>query len=220
MIPTHNRPEALARCVEAIAPQVDLVLVIDNASDPPAELSPAVLGPGSMTNALVVRDLEQPPNLSRMWNKGMDSIDRHKPPQWDRWDIAILNDDATVPPGWMDAVAGPMRDLGAAAACSVGSANGSVEVFGAAAVPSTLSRLTGWAFVLRGELKLRADERLRWWCGDDDLSAKARAAGGLVRVPGFLVTNEFADQTTTGVLAEQASVDMATFVEIWGCRPW
>lgn len=214
MVPTHNRPDALTRCLLAIAPQVDMVLVVDNASDPPA------LAPDDLRNVVVVQDPEQPPNLSRMWNKAFDSLERHRHPSWHRWDIAVLNDDATVPAGWMDAVAGPMRELDAAAACSVGAVNGSVEVFGPAAQPSTQSRLTGWAFVLRGELQLRADERLRWWCGDDDLSAKARQSGGLVRVPGYLVTNEFADQTTTGILAEQATVDMATFVEIWGQRPW
>ncbi len=36
VILTHNRPELLAACVGAIRGQVDTVLVVDNASAPPA----------------------------------------------------------------------------------------------------------------------------------------------------------------------------------------
>jgi len=214
VVPTHNRPAELARCLAAVVPQADMVLVIDNASDPPADVS------ASLTNVLVVQDLEQPPNLSRLWNLGLDTLERHKPASWDRWDVAVVNDDAYPPPGWLEAVSTAMRNLGAAAGCSIGPSNLGVEVYTADAVPSTGSRLTGWAFVLRGEVGLRADERLRWWTGDDDLSMKARRAGGLVRIPGFPVPNEHADESTSGPLAAQAAVDMATFVEIWGRRPW
>lgn len=214
VIVTHNRAEHLARCVAAIAPQVDMVLVVDNASDPPAEV------PASLTNVLVVQDGEQPPNLSRLWNLGLDTIEKHKPAGWTTWDVAVLNDDAEPPAGWMTAVSTAMRELRAVAGCSVGSATSGVQLHGPASTPSVYTRLTGWAFVLRGEAHLRADERLRWWCGDDDLSAKARNSGGLVRVPGHLVPNACADQTTRGALAEQAATDMATFVEIWGQRPW
>ena len=82
------------------------------------------------------------------------------------------------------------------------------------------TRLTGWAFVLRGEAGLRLDERFRWWCGEDDVSMRARRAGGLVHVGGYPVPNTGANSSTVGVLAEQAAKDMQTFVDKWGVRPW
>jgi GT2 family glycosyltransferase len=214
VVVTHNRPTELGRCLAAISPQVLQVLVVDNASDPPAE------APAGLRNVVVVRDLEQPPNLSRLWNAGLDAVEKYRPEAVDVWDVAVLNDDAEPPEGWMAAVAGGIRATGAAAGCSVGARHPATVVHGPQAPANTGTRLHGWAFVIRGETGLRADERLRWWCGDDDLSAKARQAGGLVHVPGFPVPNYHADTTTVGVLAEQAGRDMQTFVDLWGHRPW
>jgi hypothetical protein len=215
VVVTHNRPAELELCLRAIVPQVDRVVVIDNASRPPAAI------PDDLAAKTVLGvDLEQPPNLSRMWNVGLDGISRNVCRDVAAWDVAVLNDDAIVPPGWMATVGGEVRRLGAAAGCSVGDRSAVTLLHGATAAPSVATRLTGWAFLLVGEAGLRADERLRWWAGDDDLSAKARLAGGVVHVPGLPVPNLHADQTTRGVLAEQAGRDMATFVDIWGRRPW
>jgi hypothetical protein len=86
---------------------------------------------------------------------------------------------------------------------------------------SVLTRLAGWAFILRGEWEgARLDEQFRWWCGDDDISLRARQGGGLVHVGGLHVPNEHADQSTTGVLAGQTALDMQAFVDKHGRRPW
>lgn len=225
VIPTHDRPEEVQRCVEAISPQVDLVVVIDNASDPPVDLLPA----GAFLH--VMGDPEQPPNLSRLWNTGLEFVQQfmHRYDQLDEtrgWDVAVLNDDAVPPPGWFDAVSKAMRAVGGVVAGSSAPFDdlppGQARFIGGTARPSVSTRLAGWAHIMRGEWDgARYDERLRWWFADDDLSHRARLAGGLVHVGGFPVPNTGADSSTTGVLAEQAGRDRAVFVEKHGgMQPW
>jgi hypothetical protein len=236
VVATHNRREELYRCVRALSTQCDHIVVIDNATDPPLghdeadalAIMRAVVDPHACVLD-TVRDDEQPPNLSRLWNLGLDRAAE----QWcsyhrvvgtePRWDVAVVNDDATVPPGWFDALATPMRTLGAAAASHgefLGPEWGEV-VLGPSAPLSVTTRLAGWAFILRGEwVGARLDERFRWWCGDDDISHRARIAGGLLHIGGLRVPNEHADQSTTGVLAEQTGLDMQAFIDKWGFRPW
>ena len=62
---THNRPELLRQCIDAIEPQANLVLVIDNASDPPATYT------GTSTKVKVLHVPDQPPNLAALWNRGL-----------------------------------------------------------------------------------------------------------------------------------------------------
>lgn len=223
VIATHNRPDELARAITALAPQCNLIIVIDNASDPPA--FPVV--PGAIIH--LMRDDEQPPNLSRLWNLGLNEADALAR-QWDlldesgAYDVAIVNDDAIVPPGWFDAVSGAMRaHEGASAACSDPHGlirPGEAVVYRADAAANVFTRVAGWAFMLCGEVGLRFDESMRWWCGDDDMSMQARRAGGLVHIGGYPVPNTGANSSTVGVLAEQAEKDMQTFVDKWNCRPW
>lgn len=229
VVATHNRPAELARLVDAIAPQCDRIIVIDNASDPPIpryKIEEWPVGRSGEPNSCwikVVHDAEQPPNLSRLWNIGIDitaGLCRDLP----AWDVAVLNDDAVPPPGWWDAVSGAMRLHGADAACADPFdrlPQGMTWVLHADAPMTVGTRLAGWAMMLRGEWDgARFDERFRWWCGDDDISLRARQAGGLVHVGGYPVPNTGADTSTMGVLAEQSGRDMAAFVEKHGKRPW
>lgn len=208
VIPTHNRPAELQRCVDAIRPQVDHIVVIDNASDPVV----------AVEDVHVVHDDEQPPNLSRLWNRGLKYAQYYAQGA-PTWDVAILNDDAIPWPGWFEYVSSHMRQTTAVAACVSQFTHG--PAFYDSSAPFTIAtRVTGWAFILRGEAGLRFDERFRWWCGDDDISAQARHNGGLLILPGQWVENTLANTTTTGVLAEQSARDMQAFVDKWGCRPW
>jgi hypothetical protein len=198
-----------------IGDQVDMIYVIDNGSDPP--IHEAVWGVDPM-QVVVIRDSEQPPNLSRLWNLGLDQIAmtaarEHK--------VAVLNDDTRIPPGWFDAVAEAMDRTGAAAGCSSPWDGRLVqELLKTEPDSDLMNRMVGWAFILRGETVLRADERLRWTWGDSKLDWDARRAGGMVVIPGYRVDNLYPDQSTTGVLAEQSGRDRATFQEIEGWNPW
>lgn len=212
MITTRNRHEYLENCVRSLLSQADTILVIDNKSEPSIRHLPIA--------ATIIDYHVFPPNISQMWNIGI---------KWtqlcaqirriEHWDVAIFNDDTEVPPGWMVVLSDTMRRMGAAAACS-GSAGPDPVLYGPDLTPGVWNRLTGWAFMIRGESGLELDEDFAWWCGDDDLSMRARQQGGIVRVPGLHVPNFLADSTTNGMLAEQAAKDMAHFVKKWGVRPW
>jgi glycosyltransferase involved in cell wall biosynthesis len=227
VIPTHDRPVELTRCLAAIASQVDGIVVIDNASTPPVDGHELYAGlpAGQWTNIRLIRDEEQPPNLSRLWNVGLDSIRKTcENVGVDRWDVAVLNDDAIPPPGWFNAVADAMRRHGAVAACNdpfdrMGP--GQVVVHGPEHPPSVLNRLAGWALILRGEWEgARYDEDMRWCFSDDDISYRARLAGGLVYVGGVQAQNTLADTVTWAQFGEQAGRDRAAFVAKHGVQPW
>ena len=210
VVPTHNRPAELAKCLQAIGPQVERVFVIDNASFPPVEVKGHV----------VIRDLQQPPNLSRLWNLGLAAVERYAAAcELDEWDVAILNDDAIPYADWMDRVCAGIRSTSAIAGCTIPTVPKQL-LLGPEAKFGIGTRVTGWAFVIRGEACYRFDEQFVWWCGDDDLSAYARNNGGLVMVPGSEVPNTLANTSTVGANLTQSAIDMQTFVDKYGRRPW
>jgi len=164
-------------------------------------------------------------NISRWWNMGLDYIDT-----WNRfakgfgfaankWDVAILNDDAIVPEGWFDAVSGTMRQMGVAAGCS--GAPGGMPVLHTQPGPVSLdTRLCGYAFMLAGERGLRADERIKWYFTDDYLDWESRKLGGMVNIPGFQVRHLYPNGQVTPEIHAQIAQDAQTFVDIYGMRPW
>lgn len=211
IIPTHNRPEQLRALVASLGTQCDVIVIVDNASTPPVdqaeldELVPAAVA------VEVIRDEEQPPNLARFWNLMFDQVQRYNSDA-DQWDVAVLNDDAIVPAGWYNACSTALRGHGSA-----------VIAHTTPTSPALLTRIhnnpnnrmTPHAFVIRGEVGLRADESMRWWYQDTDLDFQARLAGGTLSAPGPRVINAHANQTTVGPLAEQAEKDRAVFEAKW-----
>jgi GT2 family glycosyltransferase len=80
--------------------------------------------------------------------------------------------------------------------------------------------MTGFCFVVRGEARLRCDERFVWWYGDSDLERQVRAQGKqTVCVGGARVSHFTPMQSTRGDLLEQAKRDEAAFAEKWGLDP-
>ena len=218
IILTHNRPELLDRCVRAIAPQVNRVVVVDNASDPPAAPPIVEDETGAQTALWVISEPEQPPNLSKLWNQAFDLIVEWQSPV-EQWNLIVLCDDADVPAGWVTPLVTAMREHKAAAAYTKPSAHLALKV---QPDRDIWNRLPGWAFALAGEKGLRADERLRWWWCDTHLDWLARAAGGMLVVPGPWVANSRDNEYTNAKpeLMEQAGRDGETFAQIWGWRPW
>lgn len=228
VIPTRgDRPEVLARCVEAIEPQVHRVIVVDN-SDEGQAANELRLKYGSV---LSIWHSEQPPNLSMLWNLGLRAGDNwwqmpggYTTPDGDRLKrrdlgglhTAILNDDAIVPHYWFDELVAQMASAGAVA-------GGYGQEWALHRIPGQTrlsQRLPGYAFILRRGWDIFADENLRWWCGDNDLDMQARRAGGTLVLPNDPVIHLHPDQSTRGVLALQTGFDMAAFVDKWGFRPW
>jgi hypothetical protein len=212
VIPTHDRHEMLDNCMEAIGPQVERIFVIDNASNPPVR--------GRRQAAVIIRDSQQPPNLSRLWNIGLAAVSLYaRVMQYEEWDVAILNDDALPYEGWMESVCAGIRSGTALAGCTMPGVPAPIT-YDHNAYPGVSNRVTGWAFVLRGESGIRFDEQFEWWCGDDDISEYARCNGGLVVVPGPEVPNLLANSTTVGANLAQSAIDMQRYVDKHGRRPW
>jgi hypothetical protein len=156
-----------------------------------------------------------------MWNRAFALIETTaRIMNESKWDVIVLNDDAVLPDGWLDYVTSALREGSAAVACT--------DPYGTLTMPLLKTRPDGniqtrmcpWAFVVRGELGLCADEDLRWWWGDTDFDWQACNAGGVLLLPGYTTQNTGANSTTHGALAEQAGRDGETFVQKWGWRPW
>jgi glycosyltransferase involved in cell wall biosynthesis len=212
LIITHNRPRLLADCIRAIRPQVDDVLVLDNASDPRAHVPPEVW---------LEYIPDQPPNLARFWNHGFDFFDKvysGKP-----YDLAVLCDDAIVPDGWFNAVVTGLRDTNAAIGCSNPWGMEHPPMVKTSPDSNIMGRMIGWAFVIDATRGLRADESMQFWWFDTDLDFRARAAGGFVMVGGFPVPNMEPGHYTNArpELGAQTAIDRETFrVKYNGWLPW
>lgn len=218
VIAAHNRPTLLAATIEAVGPQVQMVIVVDNASDPPTHRDDLPTGPWVTA---IVRVEEQPPNLARNWNIGIDSAlavhEASDPAYRGRPFIAVLNDDAAPPPGWFDAVTQAMRKNGAVVGCSNPWGNLHPARVKNSPDRNLSERMPGWAWVLDPASPVRPDETLRWWWNDTDVDWQARLAGGMVMVGGYCVPNAQPNHWTTHrpELAAQAREDGATFAAKW-----
>lgn len=221
VIATHDRPADLRDCVTAISPQVHYVYVMDNASDPPID---TLTQPGI---DCLARDDEQPPNLSRLWNRGLDRSRFHAySNDVSRWDTLILNDDFIAGPRFVERLQNALRADHAVIASPYAFGPGDPERVDVYQEVGTLrgldTRMAGFAFMIRGESGLRLDESIRWHFGDDDLAQQACAAGGRVVVHGLSWDHRHPDRQTYArpELMEQAGRDRETFVTKWGFQPW
>lgn len=166
----------------------------------------------------VIRD-HGPINIQRWWNTGLKHVYGLQEGSDDEFTVAVLNDDLRVPPRFVERLDAELDATGAAAACpSPGLKTPSYNV----TLTSSLVRMLGYAFALRGSLKLLADESFGWWYGDNDLDWRCRELGGVVHIGGAWegFAHLYPDSTTVGELAEQAGRDRETFVKKWGKAPW
>ena len=217
VIPTRNRHDLLTECVGSIVDQVDRVIIIDNLSDPPVDVDQWHGKVGAVRLPL------DPPNISTFWNTGIALADAsaHRIGAT-HWDIAVLNSDVVVPPCWVDSLSHAMRDTPAVLAYP-DQHGGRQQLLHTKAAPIDLrQRITGFAYLLRGEAGLRLDETLAWWYGDDDLDWRAREQGGALLVPGLAVDHRCPNGSMyeRPELGEQAGRDRETFAQKWGRTPW
>ena len=217
VIPARDRHDMLHDCIESVVDQVDQVIVIDNLSSPPIEPDP---WHGKVGVVSVPID---PPNISTLWNVGLSLADAQaRRAGATEWDIAVLNSDVVVPPGWVMSLSMAMRGTTAVLAYP-DQHGGRNTVLHTKAEPIDLrQRITGYAYILRGEAGLRLDESMAWWFSDDDLCWRAREAGGGLLVPGIPVEHRAPNISTheRPELLEQTGRDRATFARKWGRTPW
>lgn len=162
-------------------------------------------------------------NISRWWNLGLDWIEEQE--DGHPHHVLILNADARIKPegvarlsyaldtnpGYV--MAGPKAGVGIERETRPGPLG--VHV-----------RVPGWCFMLNMQAidsdtggPFRIDERFLYWCGDDDVEWRARAAGGTLRV-GRIECAHLGDGVPRGDLARLAREDLARFEEKWRTRPW
>jgi hypothetical protein len=228
IIPTRNRHAQLISLLKSLEGQVNIAYVIDNAGDEP--LSSLWLRQHSSVRTIVHRDDEQPPHLYKMWNAAFNVIEGTAKMMGEKfWDVAVFNDDTSLPDRWYDYVAaGLARTPDSVGKIQIPAIACTYAQTGISNVPHLKTQIDGniatrmcpWAFVVRGELGLRADESMRWWWGDTDFEWQAIQAGGVLMLPGEAPLNTMANSTTHGALAEQAGRDGETFAIKWGRRPW
>lgn len=210
VVTTHDRHGMLAALLTDLNPEH--TVIVDHASTPPV-----------IADVARVIRCDCTPNISHLWNLGLNYVDSRA--RGTGYFVAVLNDDLRIPPGTLEGLAEALDDTGAAVAfpdvhgllrpgqTDVRTKPGPVNLF---------TRMTGFCFMLRGSIGLRADEELVWWYGDDDLEWRAAERGGTVRVGGVTVEHLSPNgSVATDVgLAEQTVLDRATFVAKWGNPPW
>lgn len=221
VITAHNRQELLLECIASLKEQVDRIIIIDNASDPPIR----VLREAHKNLVLVVRDPTQPPNLSQLWNRGIHLADyaaQAMRPIPTEWDIGVFGDDVIVPHDWWFRVGTAMRKNFCVAGATHGILPQPVDIVKREIDYDITSRMPGWAFMLRGEQAMRLDENLRWWWGDTDLDWRCREAGGVVIAHGEIAINQRPNEYTVSKpeLTYQAGQDRNYFATKWGRVPW
>lgn len=219
VIPTYNRPAELQRCIDSIAPQVDWIIIVNNGDRDAFAANFVLPDPDTDVEIEILERPGQPPNLSYLWNEGICEA-RALAGKESAW-VAVLNDDATVPAMWMDMLIAAMQATGAAAGSSMphGKVFGELYRNYTTPISSVWERMCGWAFLLAPHSNI-ADEDLQWWFGDTALDEMARRNGGTVLMNIDGVTNAYAGQSTTGVLAEQAGRDRETFENSYGPLTW
>lgn len=210
VIPTNGR-ECVDMAIAAMLHQVDRLAVVESGPSVTSRRYPA-----EVTHLFGGTEL----NISRWWNVGLDWAEAEATAAGhSTWDVAVINDDVIVPPAWFCYVADDLRALGCVAGCS-GGRHGTPQIQRQAGPVGLFDRLQGFAFVLAGESGLRADEEMAWWYGDDDLGARAAAAGGMVMMPGCHVQHLYPNAQTTDAQQPQIALDRATFIRKRGFVPW
>lgn len=221
VIPSKSRPEMLANLVSRLINDDVNVVVVDTGYEPPWGTYH-----GKVT---VLRDVVDPPNISRWWNLGLNYVAKAQrlestnPDGYssrDEYVVAVLNDDLVVPRKFVQQLAEGIVSTGAAVAYPDQHGFGRSHLHQYVGPISLYRRMIGYAFALRGSANIRADETLQWWYGDDDIDWTARQRGGSLLVGGLSVQHLRPNETTIGKLAVQAGLDRGRFEAKWGRTPW
>lgn len=216
VIPSGNRPDELTNLVNVLVSDGVHVIVVDTGYPEDDNPFDAI---GTQDNPVaVIRDHRQPKNIQRWWNLGLEHAE-----YWNtalggapEFVVAVLNDDIVVEPGFVHALARGIIQH------DVSGAFPDIYGMGRDFAFHQVShwRMSGYAFAIRGSQRFRANERLVWWGGDNDLEWQMIRDGGVVTVGGLKLHHLYPSQSTVGALAEQAGRDRETFKAIWGRYAW
>lgn len=211
VIPSGFRRAELDAIVDVLVADKVTTFVVDTGYADPLPYDTGWFAPGGRN---VIKDHEQPKNISRWWNRGIQAaadVQTWSLPD-EEYVVAVLNDDIVIQRGFVPALADAIMYHDVALAFP--------DVYGLQRdqdfhQPSAW-RMSGYAFALRGSVGIRADESLQWWCGDNDIEWQAFQKGGTVLTAAATLKHLYPNSTTTGPLAEQAGRDRETFKNKWG----
>lgn len=209
VVPSAGR-DYVHECLVSLLDQVELTVVVANQGWVP---------PLWKQDLVMVSDPEPERNISRWWNLGLDAA--QKIANSAEWNVLVVNDDVVASPDLVSVLSHELRSTSSVIAYP--NQFNDVYVRWTDSGPVDLRyRLTGYAWMIRGESGLRLDESLKWWYGDDDLFWRANQAGGSVCVPGCRVVHQEPNGYTNSIpdLSKQAGLDRETFVKKWGTPPW
>lgn len=173
----------------------------------------------------VLHDPKAGINIYRWWNLGLDHIDDLDP---DPHHVLVMNADARITAA---GVARLSYYLERSPAVMAGPKRSFRNYLNTTPGPQGLEvRIPGFCFMLDSqarevdpesdeEIPLRADERFLWWCGDDDLEWRARRIGGTLLVGGVKFLH-LGSGIPRNHFADLARIDVLTFEQKWGVRPW
>lgn len=211
VIPVHNRIAMLKDLLDVIQHHPSHVILIDNNSTPPLTEDTSLC-----TRATIRRFTTR--NIQAMWNEGWKiAADEAKGP----YAIAFLNSDAMARPATLIKMTEALDTLNASVVsadhCNVAQRN-FIRKTAPGPVPWA-HVMSGYGFVVRGELETRFDEQFVWWYGDNDFDWRARLEfGGSVVLGDAQISNRDPDgaQREYPELYEQTERDRATFINKWG----
>lgn len=119
-------------------------------------------------------------NIHEMWNLGLRQANSRA---W-RSNVAVLNNDISIGPGFLDGLASTLRRFPFVEVVSPnydGRDLGADEVVPVSDICAGrydgTGGLAGFAFMLKGERPYRFPTELQWWYGDTDLLASVHAGG-------------------------------------------
>ena len=218
VIPGRDRHNMTFALVSQLDGEHDGLYLYDNGSTPPYWANPDYDG----METTVIDATDWP--LHRMWNDGLDRAEAWAAEMGAlEWNVAILNNDLEVPPDFLSKLAEGLRrrDDYMVAYPNIHSLDippqGVAITTGMGNGPTGRS-LSGYAYMIRGETKLRIDEQFSWWYGDDDLERQVAARGGQVVSVDTSVVHLEPNQSTKSSperlkLAEE---DRVKFFKKWG----
>lgn len=216
IIPTNGR-DCLSECLDAIYPQVDAVILIANGGNDGGVIN---IRPQDGFDIIDVSEHPriQGQNISAWWNLGLDHLESEMNtccPE-ESWRVAILNDDTIVSSNWFEAVEARMRETDASAACAGSSTHLLVQP---GPVPLH-TRMTGFAFMLRGEEGIRANEDLHWYFTDDYIDWESRKRGGMAMTDQASVQHLYPNGQVTPEIQTRIAHDAQNFKDLYGIMPW
>jgi hypothetical protein len=204
--------EAMNRTIEMMG-LGKRIIVVANGENPPTQ--------EEIPDAVVLTDREPVYNMPRWWNKGLDYVSDQNLGK--EYEVFIFGSDTMASNHTVIRLAEVLRERNLAATCP--------DRYGVLppghvwyedrleTIRDMRFRMTGYAFVLRGELELRADPQFRSWYIDDDLEWQARGKGGTGMVGGLRVGHPLEGSPLSPMLQQWAAEDREKFKVKWGAYP-